>query len=75
MTSLTRKNVHVTMHLVNGENLKGTVVIEKTARLSDTMNNLNKDFIVLIDYEDKGHIINKSHIVQIMENEDLEIQS
>lgn len=63
------------MHLVNGEILQGTVVIEKNTRLSDTMNNLNKDFIVLIDYEDKGHIINKTHIVQIMENEDLEIQS
>lgn len=75
MTSLTRKTVHVTMYLIDGAVLKGTVVIEKTSRLSDTMNNLNKDFIVLIDYEDKGHIINKRHIVQIMENEDLEIQS
>ena len=75
MTSLTRKTVHVTMHLINGDILQGTVVIEKTSRLSDTMNNLNKDFIVLMDYKDKGHIINKAHIVQIMENEDLEIQS
>ncbi|WP_353571230.1 hypothetical protein [Candidatus Albibeggiatoa sp. nov. BB20] len=75
MTSLTRKTIHVTMHLINGEILKGTVVIEKTLRLSDTMNKLSKDFMVLIDYEDKGHIINKTHIVQIMENEDLEIQS
>jgi len=72
--SLTRKDTHVVMTLIDGSILKGTLVIERTARLSDTLNNHNKDFIVLSDYENNHHIINKHHIIKVVEIESLELE-
>ena len=72
--SLTRKDTHVVMTLIDGTILKGTLVIERTARLSDTLNKHNKDFIVLSDYEGSHHIINKHHIIKVIEIDSLELE-
>jgi hypothetical protein len=73
MSSLTRKDVHVEITLIKGdENLKGTMVIERTSRLSDVLNNPQKTFLVLLDYEGVHHIINKQHIVKAIEIESIE---
>ncbi len=71
--SLTRKDVHVEMTLINSSVLKGTLVIERTARLSDTLNKIDKNFIVLADYESVYHIINKQHIIKVVEIESIEL--
>ncbi|EDN68296.1 hypothetical protein BGP_5621 [Beggiatoa sp. PS] len=72
--SLTRKNVHVEMTLVNRTILKGTLVIDRTTRLSDTLNKHNKDFLVLSDYEGIYHIINKHHVIKVVEVESIEFE-
>ncbi|MDM8567346.1 hypothetical protein QUF74_17065 [Candidatus Halobeggiatoa sp. HSG11] len=74
MSSLTRKDTHVVMTLIDGAILKGTLVIERTSRLSDTLNKHDKDFIVLSDYEDNHHIINKHHIIKVIEVDSLELE-
>ena len=71
--SLTRKDVHVELTLVDGAALKGTLVVDRTTRLSDMLNHHDKDFIVLSDYDDEHHIINKHHIVEVVEIESLEL--
>jgi len=71
--SLTRRDVHVEMLLINSSVLNGTLVIERTARLSDTLNKLDKNFIVLADYEGVYHIINKQHIIKVVEIESIEL--
>ena len=71
--SLTRKDVHVEMTLINNAVLNGTLVIERTARLSDTLNKHDKNFIVLSDYEGVYHIINKQHIIKVVEIESVEL--
>jgi len=72
--SLTRKNVHVKIDLMTDISLKGTLVVDRDVRLSDTLNKHNKDFIVLSDYENIHHIINKQHIVKVVEIESLELE-
>ncbi|EIJ41182.1 hypothetical protein BegalDRAFT_0260 [Beggiatoa alba B18LD] len=72
MDTLTRRTIHVIIQIPDGNLLKGTLLIERNSRLSDVLNNA-KDFIVLMDYEDKAHIINKRHIVQAIELEELKI--
>jgi hypothetical protein len=72
--SITRKNVHVVVSLIGGTILKGTLVVERTSRLSDTLNKREKDFIVLSDYEGTHHIINKRHIIKVVEIESLELE-
>ena len=71
--SLTRKDVHVEMTLINNAVLNGTLVIERTSRLSDTLNKHDKNFIVLSDYEGVYHIINKQHIIKVVEIESVEL--
>jgi len=68
--ALTRKKIHVSIQISNGEHLNGTMIIERDTRLSDVFNNLKKDFVVLTDLEGQAHIINKRHIVQISEAPD-----
>lgn len=65
--ALTRKKIYVSIQISNGSHLIGTMVIERDSRLSDVFNNFKKDFIVLTDQYGKPHIINKRHIIQIME--------
>lgn len=72
--SLTRKDVHVEMSIIDGSILKGTMVIERTCRLSDTLNKHDKEFVVLSDYDDNHHIINKRHIVRVVEIDSLELE-
>lgn len=74
MSSLVRKDTHVIMNLVDSSVLKGTMVIDRTIRLSDMLNNHNKDFIVLTDYEGNHHIINKHHILKVVEVESMELE-
>jgi len=72
--SLTRKDVHVEMKLSDGSLLKGTLVIERTSRLSDVLNKHDKSFIVLSDYDSNCHIVNKQHIIKVLEVESLEVE-
>ncbi len=72
--SLTRKNVHVVVSLIGGTILKGTLVVERGSRLSDTLNKREKHFIVLSDYDGTHHIINKRHIIKVLEIESLEVE-
>jgi hypothetical protein len=65
--TLTRKKVHVSIQISNGEHLEGTMIIERDSRLSDVFNNLKKDFIVVTDETRQPHIVNKGHIIQILE--------
>ncbi|OUD12328.1 hypothetical protein [Thioflexithrix psekupsensis] len=65
--TLTRKKVHVSIQISNGAHLQGTMIIERDTRLSDVFNNLKKDFIVVTDNGRQPHIVNKRHIIQIME--------
>jgi hypothetical protein len=65
--TLTRKKVHVSIQISNGSHLQGTMIIERDTRLSDVFNNLKKDFIVVTDNGYQPHIVNKRHIIQIME--------
>jgi hypothetical protein len=73
MSSIVRKDVHVVMNLIDGSILKGTMVVDRTIRLSDMLNNHNKDFLVLTDYEDTHHIINKRHILKVVEIDSVEL--
>ncbi len=72
-SSPVRKDVHVILNLIDGSVLKGTMVIDRTIRLSDMLNNHNKDFIVLTDYENTHHIINKRHLLKAVEVEGVEL--
>ena len=72
--SLTRKDIHVKITLIDGNILKGTLVIERSTRLSDMLNKHEKDFIVLSDYEGEHHIINKQHIIEVVEIESLQLE-
>jgi hypothetical protein len=74
MSSIVRKDVHVVMNLIDGSTLKGTMVVDRTIRLSDMLNNHNKDFIVLTDYENTHHIINKRHVLKVVEIESVELE-
>lgn len=65
--TLTRKKVHVSIQISNGAHLAGTMIIERDSRLSDVFNNLKKDFIVVTDNTRQPHIVNKRHIIQILE--------
>lgn len=72
MTSLVRKNIHVIISMSNGTVLKGVLTIERSERLSDMLNKYDKHFMALVDYESKVHLLNRQHIVEIMENEQSE---
>ena len=65
--SITRKKIHVVIIMSDNSKLEGTLVIEGYTRLSDVINNKSKDFIVLLDFDNQIHIVNKQHIIQIME--------
>ncbi len=67
MSLLKREQIAVMIRLVNGSELRGKLSIEQGSRLSDVMNNLKKEFIVLIDNENRPHILNKQHIMEVME--------
>ncbi|OQW94970.1 MAG: hypothetical protein BWK79_04030 [Beggiatoa sp. IS2] len=67
MGLLKREQIAVMIRLVNGTELRGKLSIEQGSRLSDVLNNLKKEFIVLMDNEDRPHILNKQHIMEVME--------
>ncbi|MCK5720626.1 MAG: hypothetical protein KAH84_11875 [Thiomargarita sp.] len=72
--SLTRRDVHIEMSLADHSSLTGTLVIDRESRLSDVLNKGDKDFFVLQDYKGNHHIINKQHIVKIVEIESLDLE-
>jgi hypothetical protein len=72
MTSLVRKTIHVIISMSNGSLLKGVLTIERSERLSDMLNKYDKHFLALVDYDGKVHLLNRQHIVEIMENEEQE---
>jgi hypothetical protein len=65
--AITRKRMHVVMIMSDSSKLEGTLIIEGYTRLSDVINNKSKDFLVLLDFNTQVHIVNKQHIIQIME--------
>ena len=65
--AITRKRMHVVMIMSDSSKLEGTLIIEGYTRLSDVINNKTKDFVVLLDFNTQVHIVNKQHIIQIME--------
>ncbi len=67
MGLLKREQIAVMIRLVNGTELRGKLSIEQGSRLSDVLNNLKKEFIVLMDEENRPHILNKQHIMEVME--------
>lgn len=67
-----RKEVSVVLLLSNSSVLEGTVVIDRTTRFSDVLNKTSKDFIVVKDADKKMHIVNKHHIVEVTEVEEVE---
>jgi len=67
-----RKEVNVVLLLSNSVTLVGTVVIDRTTRFSDVLNKTSKDFIVVKDTEKKMHIVNKHHIIEVTEVEEVE---
>jgi hypothetical protein len=67
-----RKEVNVVLLLSNSSILEGTVVIDRTTRFSDVLNKTSKDFIVVKDTGKKMHIVNKHHIVEVTEVEEVE---
>lgn len=69
ITSLVRKNVHVIISMSNGAVLKGVLTIERSERLSDMLNKSDKHFLALVDDDNKVHLVNRQHIVEIMEDE------
>lgn len=71
MNTTIRKEVNVMLLLSNNVTLMGTVVIDRTMRFSDVLNKTNKDFIVLRDARNKMHIVNKHHIVEVTEVEEV----
>jgi hypothetical protein len=56
----------------DGSKLEGTLIIEGYTRLSDVINNKSKDFIVLLDFDNRVHITNKQQIIQIIEMGEVE---
>lgn len=69
ITSLVRKNVRVIISMSNGAVLKGVLTIERSERLSDMLNKSDKHFLALVDDDNKVHLVNRQHIVEIMEDE------
>jgi hypothetical protein len=67
-----RKEVNIVLLLSNSITLVGTVVIDRTTRFSDVLNKTSKDFIVVKDTEKKMHIVNKHHIIEVTEVEEVE---
>lgn len=70
--TLIRKEVRVVLLLSDASTLLGTVVIDRTTRFSDVLNKTSKDFIVVKDSENRMHIVNKHHIIQVTEVEEVE---
>jgi hypothetical protein len=69
ITSLVRKNVRVVIAMSNNSVLKGVLTIERSERLSDMLNKSDKHFLALVDYDNKVHLLNRQHIVEVMEDE------
>jgi hypothetical protein len=70
--TLIRKEVRVVLLLSDASTLMGTVIIDRTMRFSDVLNKTSKDFIVVKDSENRMHIVNKHHIIQVTEVEEVE---
>lgn len=64
---LMRKAVRVLIHTSNGNELRGTLIIERDVRLSDVLNNSKKEFVVMLDEDNHPHILNKQHIMEVIE--------
>ncbi|OQW90611.1 MAG: hypothetical protein BWK79_19350 [Beggiatoa sp. IS2] len=67
MDTLMRRGVNVEIVLSDGSILTGSIMIDRNIRLSDSLNNRDKYFIVLVDQEKQAQIVNKRHIVKMME--------
>jgi hypothetical protein len=67
MLTRTQKKLHVVMNMSDGSKREGTVLIDRNSRLSDVLNKADKNFVVLLDFENEVHITNKRHIIDVVE--------
>jgi hypothetical protein len=61
-----RQSVHVIMTLSDSRNLSGEIQIDLDSRLSDFMNRPEK-FIIIKDKDQSLKIVNKNHIIEVIE--------
>jgi sRNA-binding regulator protein Hfq len=61
------KKILVSIHLINDSTLTGRLVIPRDSRLSDILNNSKKEFLVLTDETNQNYMLNKHHIIQVVE--------
>jgi len=62
--AIPRQTVQVTISIVDGKNMKGTIQFDLDMRLSDFVNGPER-FLVLRDVNDELRIINKDHVIII----------
>ncbi|MCP4700966.1 MAG: hypothetical protein GY862_29540 [Gammaproteobacteria bacterium] len=70
MGELVRRKVHAVVRLDDGTTKEGILIVPRESRLSDFLNNQKKDFVVLVDKEGAGCMLNKAHIVSVLETKD-----
>ena len=61
-----RQSVHVIITLSDSRNLSGEIQIDLDSRLSDFMN-LPERFIIIKDKDQSLKIVNKDHIIEVIE--------
>jgi hypothetical protein len=64
--AIPRQSVHVIITLSDSRNLSGEIQIDLNSRLSDFMNQPER-FIILRDKDNSMKIINKDHIIEVIE--------
>jgi hypothetical protein len=64
--TIPRQSVHVILTLSDSRNLSGDIQIDLDSRLSDFMNQPER-FIILRDKDNTLKIVNKDHIIEVIE--------
>lgn len=65
---LEARDVEIEVTLIDGSIINGSVVIiGKKSRVSDVLNKSDKEFLVVLDNEKHNQIINKKHIVKVLD--------
>lgn len=64
--TIPRQSVHVIITLSDSRNLSGEIQIDLDSRLSDFMNQPER-FIILRDKDNSLKIVNKDHIIEVIE--------
>ncbi|MDP2982130.1 MAG: hypothetical protein Q8O92_02225 [Candidatus Latescibacter sp.] len=64
--TIPRQSVHVIITLSDSRNLSGEIQIDLDSRLSDFMNKPER-FLILRDKDNSLKIVNKDHIIEVIE--------